>query len=71
MPTDVWIAVAVAVGALIALAVAARADMRKAAQATDEQRETALLAPHAKWLHQHDVDRQFNAIVAELKAGAE
>ena len=65
------IAVALVALALVGLAVGIRTEMRKAARSVDEQRERALLKPHAAWLHQHDIDRQFNAIVAELKAGAE
>jgi hypothetical protein len=42
----------------------AQAELRNAARQADEQREQALLKPHAAWLTQHDVDREFNAMVA-------
>lgn len=57
-------AVAVVALALTGVAAGIRAEIRKAARAADQQREKALLKPHAAWLHQHDIDRQFNAIVA-------
>lgn len=62
---------AIAVAAAVLVVLGMRAEIRDAARIADEQREGALLAPHAKWLDQHDIDRQFNAIAEELRAGAE
>lgn len=61
----------VAVAAFVVWVLGFVAELRQSSRRVQEQREKALLAPHAKWLHQHDIDRQFNAIVADLKAGAE
>jgi hypothetical protein len=71
MSTLTLAAAAVMVLAVIALALGIHTAIRRDARRADQQREKALLKPHAAWLHQHDIDRQFNAMVADLKAGAE
>lgn len=62
---------AIAVATISLTVLAMRAEIRDAARIANEQREKALLAPHAKWVDQHDIDRRFNAIAEELRAGAE